>query len=724
MTRMNDPKIQNFQADDMTIEELRQRGTYVVPEYQRQYCWTSNEISVLMKDLVDLYLANEKKNDSERSCYSLGTIVCDCIGGKKSDSTGQFAVLDGQQRLTTLDLIFGYLGTKRDPKSSSTPKIISRYLNGQDLKRAELTEIFTEDFLPTDISPEKFAEKFEEFLLKQVKVRRIILPMRKCRGEAPRMFEIINLRGQNLSPLDIFKADLLRCIGDNDGDRKVFNAFWLDLEKAIGAKRPCQELTDPDKQKTGSVSNTQPAFPTKFTEILKIKFKAENSDNASEDDDNPVYEEPLHSAPIDLSNLLIMSAVLRKHWPGVNAESTQDGKYEDNADALGVGKTERIFKSISNGIKKPEHVWQLLGAASIVQMATFVWGVYRSLDKDLLPEAPTNAFNQLTLSFFAHNSYRYSGQYWHLLLSAYAGLRVIDPALKGQGKASVTEWCPLPTDRNSFMSFVKAGQKPDLFKKHENEAFALLCQWACCYAYSCNESVVPSADLKGQLWLSAIEDSSTENSGLTGTVFNLLHRFVAEINKSDPKLFPRFNPKAAGWDDGVYTNRWRLYLTDYLVWADFNLCDKPQLPGRELIIKESDEKTVTVKDDFWKRFAEKIKPDQIRIVSRGAVEHWVPQIRVKQGGAKEETINMFGNLALIDSSTNSSLRDEETKSKSLQIIKHKVASNPSIKLCWLADLTQYLDERQVNLNENHLKSLTDFWFGYLINYDFTKISLK
>ena len=115
MTRMNDPKIQDFQAVDMTIKELCENSIYIIPEYQREYCWTSDQINVLKKDLLDFYYADQNKNNSESYCYSLGTIVCDCIDAKESDSVRLYAVLDGQQRLTTLDLIFGYLGKKKTP---------------------------------------------------------------------------------------------------------------------------------------------------------------------------------------------------------------------------------------------------------------------------------------------------------------------------------------------------------------------------------------------------------------------------------------------------------------------------------------------------------------------------------------------------------------------------------------------------------------------------------
>ena len=61
---------------------------YIVPDYQREYVWTDEQVEQLMADLLDAYNADNKK------AYFLGTIVT-------YDSGSQFELIDGQQRLTT-----------------------------------------------------------------------------------------------------------------------------------------------------------------------------------------------------------------------------------------------------------------------------------------------------------------------------------------------------------------------------------------------------------------------------------------------------------------------------------------------------------------------------------------------------------------------------------------------------------------------------------------------
>ena len=73
---------------------------FFIPDYQRGYRWTESEVT----DLLDDIYAFQKKYP-EKS-YSLQPIVV-----KKLDS-GQWEVVDGQQRLTTVLIILQALGVK------------------------------------------------------------------------------------------------------------------------------------------------------------------------------------------------------------------------------------------------------------------------------------------------------------------------------------------------------------------------------------------------------------------------------------------------------------------------------------------------------------------------------------------------------------------------------------------------------------------------------------
>jgi len=71
---------------------------YSVPSYQRHYVWTEDNVNALLDDVKDNYIERE---DDE---YFLGSYI---IQKRKDRDTND--LLDGQQRITTLFLLFAFL---------------------------------------------------------------------------------------------------------------------------------------------------------------------------------------------------------------------------------------------------------------------------------------------------------------------------------------------------------------------------------------------------------------------------------------------------------------------------------------------------------------------------------------------------------------------------------------------------------------------------------------
>lgn len=86
----------NILLDTKNIGEIE--GEFYLPDYQRGYRWTEDEIRLLLDDIYE----------SQGKPYCLQPVVV-----KKAED--RFELIDGQQRLTTIYLIFKYMESKLGP---------------------------------------------------------------------------------------------------------------------------------------------------------------------------------------------------------------------------------------------------------------------------------------------------------------------------------------------------------------------------------------------------------------------------------------------------------------------------------------------------------------------------------------------------------------------------------------------------------------------------------
>jgi len=78
-----------------------------LPDYQRGYCWERKQIESLLESIWDFW-----DNKDGNPTLHLGTVVLHLHGSKENGET-VLDVVDGQQRLVTLSILFHVLGLKR-----------------------------------------------------------------------------------------------------------------------------------------------------------------------------------------------------------------------------------------------------------------------------------------------------------------------------------------------------------------------------------------------------------------------------------------------------------------------------------------------------------------------------------------------------------------------------------------------------------------------------------
>lgn len=83
---------------------------FIIPEYQRPYAWTDEEVQTLFEDLA------EYTSEGVDSLYFLGTIV------SFKNTANEQEIIDGQQRITTLCLLLRAIYTKLETMDKSDEK--------------------------------------------------------------------------------------------------------------------------------------------------------------------------------------------------------------------------------------------------------------------------------------------------------------------------------------------------------------------------------------------------------------------------------------------------------------------------------------------------------------------------------------------------------------------------------------------------------------------------
>ena len=102
-----------------SLKQLLQNTKYSIHYYQREYMWQRKHVEELLDDLTSEFLehyveGHERTDVQNYGAYFMGSIV---LAGKEN------AIIDGQQRFSTLTLLLIYLNNRLKAINNSHPKI-------------------------------------------------------------------------------------------------------------------------------------------------------------------------------------------------------------------------------------------------------------------------------------------------------------------------------------------------------------------------------------------------------------------------------------------------------------------------------------------------------------------------------------------------------------------------------------------------------------------------
>lgn len=709
----------SFDADLFTVGELQaDKKVLVVPAYQRPFCWTDKQIEVLVQDLITHFARYSK----DKTCrYSLGTVVC--------HQREALEVLDGQQRLTSIDIILAILDqrkahaddseyTVREDDFGWRPSVIRQYENlTQDIRPKISQAILSSVCLKINgaakdgliFSDEEGLTPFEKFadcIRKSVCVLRVILPIDDANPyEGPAMFEIVNMRGQALRSIDIAKATLVECLKDaNDAERIAFDRLWSGIA-ALLRSDPQLRVEDIVKNMSdvlggsSKVSRTdRREGGTKFFEIVGNAFNSKTKlQDQSETDAELTESSEERRFVVDFENLFVIANEVFRSLKGADDEKFEtlnirprlgESDYRGLHDRIVVGKDVKKNAKLDDQERRKD-VWSFMSILWIAAM------VARQAD-ELLAAKSTNKspFALLLDTFYAANGYQYSGQYWLLSLVHTAVLDLcLDNSLPENVKALLS---------GAFSMQKLANKVEKSFGKDFKRGYLRLILWGL-------ERFL-NPNVAGKMTANVLKLGADEDEGKLVEAVGKAFEFVGQCDKQDEKF--------VAWrytENGV---RWKLFFTDWLLWVDSKqkgqgfsyLAQALAHPQHAdliaaLNVEKSNEDPL---ENFRQQFAN--RAETMRIVSRSQIEHWIAQ---ETPSIQDRTVlHHFANLALINASENVENSNKTTDQKATQLYE-----NPSAKLLWLASYARATANQQALLAKRLCTVETDrFWADYIASF--------
>ena len=250
-----------MKAEERTISQiLTTQVRYEIPPYQRPYSWEEDNVKQLLEDLLEAYEAKDRE-------YFIGSLIT-----IERERDRFYDVVDGQQRLTTLNIILARLrdhiadgaskallqncllpqnpltGEAEAPRLSLRKKdqnfFRKHVLESQPVAKDKVNglEVPQQNLIQNAAVIDAFCQGRTEqelkllanFILSSVYV---VFVTTFSFDSAYRLFNVLNARGMPLSNADLIKNSLFSQLRGQVGESETLEETWLELESIIGIER-------------------------------------------------------------------------------------------------------------------------------------------------------------------------------------------------------------------------------------------------------------------------------------------------------------------------------------------------------------------------------------------------------------------------------------------------------------------------------------------------------
>lgn len=604
----------NNNVKTLKIGELLTNDKYFIPIYQRNYSWGDEEISYLIQDLWNAYLNNENKN------YYIGSFVVN----KKEN--GDFEVIDGQQRLTTLTLIMHYFCMNNFYKNDFTRNVYFEHRKDSDwalehLESDNIPNVFKnalksiKKYWAADQKTLDQQKSLSDFLLTKVEIIRTEVPENT---DLNHYFEIMNSRGEQLEKHEILKARLMKALPaskqslfakiwdacsdmtqyavmgiESELRKNIFGEDWTNMPKPFteiveNYKREGKDTTpDVDFQQNGNGESKEPSI---------ISLINNYNDKVVQSIQNDKFTNGSFNSVIDFPNFLMH--VLRIY---LEKNPNKDKAIRD------ISLDEKYLLSYFDEEWDKDDVIKFI---DILISCRYLFDKYviKSSTLDLEYE---HWILRKIIKDKSKSSYDYKNPFYEL-----------DDMDKKEKTKSIV----------MLLSMFHVSNPSRIYK---NWLYAVL-RWL----FNNKDNITPDNYI---YFLEELCDKFYFGNNCQGEDITeiILDKVKFKLNPGDKE----------DWDDGVNVPNFIFNRLDYQLWKFFH----EQELELELENLSENDKWLSIKNkqSIWKKF---------RFTFRSSVEHHYPQ-HPSVGNELESGLNDFGNLYLLSQSKNSSLGNSSPEEK-------------------------------------------------------------
>lgn len=273
---------------------------FVIPVYQRNYDWTTTECKQLLEDIIEV---GSKKNSDDT--HFIGSIVFIHDGVYTSSDVKQLVIIDGQQRLTTMTLLYlalyrFALDNDMEEKAAEINEtiLINRFVKEDSSKlKLKQTDVNAKAFRylmnenkPSDYNEySRIIDNYNHFFNALDKdnystiiegLNRLLfveISLERGKDDPQRIFESLNSTGLELSQADLIRNYILMGLEPREQVR-VFENYWEIIENNAKIENSQESKVSELIRDYLTLINKKIPNKSKVYEEFKTRFKKRDVD--------------------------------------------------------------------------------------------------------------------------------------------------------------------------------------------------------------------------------------------------------------------------------------------------------------------------------------------------------------------------------------------------------------------------------------------------------------